>query len=192
MSDPTESQPAERAGEEAPASDGPGLPEAVGEAVRVAVRAEFDEVLHYVVEALRRDKAFEELNGRLREAERRLEARRERPVITGVYRLLDRLRHFEFDRSIKNALQDDIVRLLNDAGYEETGEVGEVYDPAWHEAIDGHAVDGKATVTRVHTRGLASFSDVVFRARVEISPEPAPRRWPYIDGRNQSAADSAQ
>ena len=145
-------------------------PTGATEAIRAAVHAEFDEVLPYVVEALRRNNAFDEINDRLRAAERRLEARRERPVIVGVHHVLDRIRHLDFDPAIKQALEDDVVRLLTEAGYEETGQVGEAYDPVRHDAIDGRAVDGMAMVTKVHTRGLTSYGDVVVRAKVEISP----------------------
>ena len=129
----------------------------------------------YVVEALRRNNAFDEINDRLLAAERRIAARQERPVIIGVHRVLDRIRHLEFDQVIKRALEDDIARVLTEAGYQETGQVGEAYDPARHDAIDGRAVDGKAVVTTVHARGLTSFGDVVTRAKVEISPgRPSP------------------
>ena len=144
------------------------------EAIRAAVHAELDQVLPYVVEALRRNNAFEEINDRLRAAERRLEARRERPVIAGVHHVLDRIRHLDFDPAIKQALEDDIVGLLTEIGYEETGQVGEAYDPVRHDAIDGRAADGEAFVTKVHTRGLTSYGDVVVRAKVEISPERSP------------------
>jgi hypothetical protein len=154
-------------------SEEPGLPAGAAEAIRSAVHAEFDEVLPYVVEALRRDNAFGEINERLRAAERRIEARQERPVIIGVHHVLDRIRHLEFDQVIKQALTDDITRLLTEAGYQETGCVGEDYDPARHDAIEGRAVDGTAVVTSVHTHGLASFGDMVVRARVEISPGPS-------------------
>lgn len=141
------------------------------EAIRAAVHAELDEVLPYVVEALRRNNAFDEINDRLRAAERRLEARRERPVIAGIHHVLDRIRHLDFDPAIKQALEDDIVGLLTEVGYEETGQVGEAYDPVRHDAIDGRAADGEAIVTKVHTRGLTSYGDVVVQAKVEISPE---------------------
>jgi hypothetical protein len=153
----------------------PGLPAGATEAIRTAVHAEFDAVLPYVVEALRRNNAFDEINDRLRAAERRIEARQERPVIVGVHRVLDRVRHLEFDETVKQALEDDIARLLADAGFVETGEVGEEYDPVCHDAIDGRAMDGKAVVSKVHGYGLTSFGDVVVRAKVEISPgDPIP------------------
>jgi hypothetical protein len=151
-----------------------GLPSGATEAIRAAVHAEFDDVLPHVVEALRRNNAFDEINERLRLAERRIEARQERPVIVGVHRMLDRIRHLDFDEAIKQALEDDIVRVLTDAGYEETGQAGEAYDPSRHDAIGGRAVDGMAMVTKVHTHGLVAFGDVVVRAKVEISPGTQP------------------
>jgi molecular chaperone GrpE (heat shock protein) len=90
-----------------------------------------------------------------------------------MHLVLKRIRHFDFDQTIKQALADDVARVLTEAGYEETGRTGEDYDPARHDAIDGRAVDGKALVTKVHTHGLTSFGDVVVRAKVEISPGPA-------------------
>ena len=84
--------------------------------------------------------------------------------------MLDRIRHLDFDPAVKQALEDDVAGLLTEAGYEETGQVGDVYDPARHDAIDGRAFDGQALVAKVHTRGLTSYSDVVVRAKVEISP----------------------
>jgi molecular chaperone GrpE (heat shock protein) len=150
----------------------PGLPAGAAEAIRSAVHAEFDEVLPYVVEALRRNNAFDEINDRLRAAERRIETRQERPMIIGLHRVLDRIRHLDFDQEIKQALADDLARVLTEAGYEETGQVGEDYNPGRHDAIDGYATDGKASVTKVHTYGLTSFGDVIVRAKVEISPGP--------------------
>jgi hypothetical protein len=151
-----------------------GLPAGAAEAISAAVRSEFDEVLPHLVEALRRDNAFDEISDRLRAAERRIEARQERPVIIGVHGVLDRIRHLDFDAAIKEALEADIARVITEAGYEESGLAGEDYDPARHDAIGGRAVDGKAEVTTVHARGLTSFGDVVIRAKVEISPGPQP------------------
>jgi hypothetical protein len=157
-----------------PTEEEPGLPAGAAEAIRAAVRAEFDEVLPHVVKALRENNAFDELSDRLRTAERRIESRQERPVIIGLHRVLDRIRHLDFDEAIKQALDKDLTCVLSEAGYQETGQVGEEYEPARHDAIDGRAVDGKAVVTKVHSYGLISFSDVVVRAKVEISPGLAP------------------
>lgn len=148
----------------------PGLPVGATDAIREAVHAEFDEVLPYLVEALRRNNAFDEIGERLRAAERRIQSRQERPVIIGLHLVLDRVRHLDFDQAIKQAVEDDLVRVLMEAGYEETGRDGENYDPAFHDAIAGRAADGQAVVTKVHGRGLASYGDVLVRAKVEIAP----------------------
>jgi molecular chaperone GrpE (heat shock protein) len=152
----------------------PGLPAGAAEAIRAAMHAELDEVLPYVVEALRRNNAFDDLSDRLRTAERRLESRQERPVIIGLHRVLDRVRHLDFDQAIKRALDEDLTSVLSEAGYQETGQVGEDYDPDRHDAIAGRAADGRAVVTKVHSHGLSSFSDVVVLAKVEISPGLVP------------------
>lgn len=151
-----------------------GAPAAVADAIRAVVHAELDDVLPYVVEALRRNKAFDDISDRLRAAERRIESRQERPVIIGLHGVLDRIRHLDFDQTVRQALEDDLTRVLGEAGYQETGQDGEDYDPVRHEAIEGRAADGKAVVTKVHSRGLVSFGDVVVRAKVEISPGPGP------------------
>ena len=160
----------------------------MAEEIRAAVHAEFTPVLHYVADALGRNSAFDELSDRLRAAERRLEARRERPLAAAVYYLLDRLRHLDFDPAIKRELEADIVRMLYEAGFEETGQVGEAYNPAWHEAIDGRAVDGRARVTEIYTRGLSCVGDVVFRARVQVLPEPHPKN---LDGATDQGGAAA-
>jgi hypothetical protein len=159
--------------DEAPEA-GPGLPDGAVEAIKAAVRAEFDPVVPYLLEALRRDNAFDEISDRLRAAERRIQSRQERPVIVGLHRVLDRIRHLDFDPAVRQALDDDLTQLLGEAGYQETGTVGEDYDPDRHDAIHGRAEDGKALVSRVHSHGLVSFTDVVVRAKVEISPGLVP------------------
>ena len=147
-----------------------GLPAGAADAIRAAVHAELDEVLPFLVDALRKNNAFGELSERLRAAERRIESRQERPVIIGVHRMLDRIRHLDFDQAVKQAIADDVAQVLDGAGYEETGQVGEAYDPARHDAIAGRALDGDALITKVHSPGLSSYGDVIIRAKVEISP----------------------
>ncbi len=163
------------AGEETEKEAVAALPAGVAEEIRAAVHAEFTPVLHYVADALGRNSAFDELSDRLRTAERRLEARRERPLVGSLYHFLDRLRHLDFDPVVKRELEADLLKMLYDAGFEETGQVGEAYDPASHQAIDGRAVAGRARVTEIYTRGLSCLGEVVFRARVQVLPEPQPQ-----------------
>jgi hypothetical protein len=136
-----------------------------------AVRAQLDEVLPHVVTAIRQNHAFDELNTRLSRAERRLETRRERPLVVALHGLLIRLRHLEFDPEIKDSLGAELVKILHNAGFDETGRTGEQFDPERHDALGGRTSHGKGTVTSVYATGLSSFGDVIVRAQVEVAPE---------------------
>jgi molecular chaperone GrpE (heat shock protein) len=138
--------------------------------VSAAVREEFDVVLPHVLAALKRDRAFDELTNRLSRAERRLEGRQERPLAIAVHKLLNRLRHLDFDAAVKNALEADLVNILHNAGFEEAGKVGDDYDPIRHEALEGKAVDSKAAVVEILATGLESVGDIIVRAQVRIVP----------------------
>jgi len=191
MNDPDGSARQWPAGETGPKAAA-ALPAEVVAEIRAAVHAEFTPVLHYVADAVGRNSAFDELSDRLRAAERRLEARRERPLVGAVYHLLDRLRHLAFDPVVKRELEAEILRMLYDAGFEETGRVGEEYDPAMHEAIDGRAVAGRARVTEVYTRGLGCLGDVVFRAKVQVLPEPRPQDLDGVSGQDWNGRGDLQ
>jgi hypothetical protein len=136
-----------------------------------SVRAQLDEVLPHVVTAIRQNHAFDELNTRLSRAERRLETRRERPLVVALHGLLIRLRHLEFDPEIKGSLDAELVKILQDAGFDEIGRTGEQFDLERHDALGGRTSRGKGTVTAVYATGLSSFGDVIVRAQVEVAPE---------------------
>src|ERR1022692_2393563 len=151
----------------------------VAELVRAAVRDELDGILPHVLGAIKRDRAFDELSDRLSKAERQLQARRERPLAVAVHRLLNRLRHLDFDNTVQESLAAELIKILNEAGFNETGRAGEEYDPACHDALGGRVVDGKGTITEVHASGLSSFGDIIVRAQVRVAPQAD--AWPPVD-----------
>jgi GrpE len=143
--------------------------------VRDAMREELEPILPHVLAALKRDQAFDDLSDRLARAERRLAVRGERPLVVAVHRFLNRLRHLDFDPPVKESLAAELVRILKDAGCNETGRAGDSYDPACHEALGGRAVNGEGTVAEVHASGLSCAGDVIVRAKVRVAPrEGAP------------------
>jgi hypothetical protein len=165
------------AGIEGGRKDGGGEQEAapvpvsvVAEIVRAAVRDELDSVLPHLVAAIKRDRAFDALAERLHNAEGRLEARRERPIAVALLRFLHRLRHLDFDEILRESFDIEIAEILHAAGFEEFGEVGDPYDPARHEPLEGRTVGGTGTVAEVHASGLSSFGDVIVRAQVRLRP----------------------
>jgi molecular chaperone GrpE len=158
-------------------------PGAIGELVRSAVHDEFDAVVPHLLTALKRDRAFDALSDRLREAERRLDSRRERPLAVAVLGLLDHVRHLSFDPEAKSVLEAELVRMLAAAGFEEFGTTGERFDPDLHNAIDGRTSGGRGVVSVVHAAGLRSYGEVVVRAKVAVvppqdSPSPTPTPGP--------------
>jgi hypothetical protein len=140
------------------------------ELVGNAVREQLDEVLPHIVTAIRQNHAFDELSTRLSRAERRLETRRERPLVMALHGMLIRLRHLQFDSQVKNSLDAELVQILHDAGFEEIGRVGDEFDLDRYEALSGRTTDGIGTVAEVYAAGLASFGDVIVRAQVEVAP----------------------
>jgi molecular chaperone GrpE (heat shock protein) len=155
---------------------GEGSPVPTADAIRQAVHDELDQVMPHLVIALKRDRAFSALEERLRVAERRLEARRERPVAVELLRVLHRLRHLDFDLAVKAALDQELVGVLAKAGYEEIGEVGEPFDPVRHQALDGATSDGRGSVVELYATGLACSGEVTVPAQVRVAAEPASPR----------------
>jgi hypothetical protein len=183
--------PAE-ASAEAPAEAPAAVASSLAGLVRAAVREELDEILPHVVVAIKRDRAFDELSDRLSKAERRLEARRERPLAVAVHRHLNRLRHLDFDPAVKDSLEAELVKILRAADFDEIGRVGEEYDPARHDALGGRVIDGKGTVAEVHASGLSSVGDVIIRAQVRVSPRTGVTSQADAGSRRESSAESAK
>jgi hypothetical protein len=177
-------------------SDRQGVPEPAAPAtdpaeltrlIRAAVHDELNWLPDHVLAVVKRDRAFDALNDRLRSAERRLETRRERPLIVALHRMLSRLRRLDFDQDVKESLDAEIVQILASAGISEIGQVGEPYDPARHEALQGHtAADGTAAVVEVLAPGLSSFDDVIVRSQVRIAPDADPASAPRDDTRPET------
>ena len=149
----------------------PADPAELTRLIRAAVHDELNWLPDHVLDRVKRDQAFDALSDRLRRAERRLETRRERPLIVAVHRMLNRLRRLDFDQAVKDSLAAELVKILASAGMTETGQVGEKYDADRHEALEGTtADDGTATVAEVLAPGLSSLDEVVVRSLVRIAP----------------------
>ncbi len=134
------------------------------------MRVMLEEILRHLVPKLKRDQAFEALMTRLDRAERRLSARHERPIVSGLVSVLHRLRHLDIDAIARESLESELLSVLNGAGYEEFGAPGDLFDPDRHEALAGRLSDGQGVVQTVHARGLSCLGDVVVKAQVEVAP----------------------
>ena len=142
--------------------------QAIQTEVRLAVRAELDEVLPHVVSALKRHDAVADLTRRLDDAEKRLAERGSRPLVAGVRRALNTIRKLDFEGEVKGAIVGELERLLVGAGYAEFGEIGEPFDPARHDAIAGASDTGEPAVLQVFEPGLETLGEIVAPARVRV------------------------
>lgn len=109
-----------------------------------ALEEKFDKVIPQLVQALRRDQYFDEMQGQLRRAERVSEAWRDWPLVLGVHETVLGLRSTpDADRHLLASLED----LLYRAGIEEYGHAGEEVDPvevevmAWTGDQDGTVLE---------------------------------------------------
>jgi hypothetical protein len=156
------------------AVSGPPVAAHLAALIRTVLRDELDGVLPHIVAALKRDQAFTEISERLRAAEQLLSARRERPTAVAILRVLHRLRHLELEETLRESLDLELVGILNAAGFEECGAIGEPFAPDWHEPLEGRTSDGKGIVAEVYASGLSSFGDIIVRAQVRVTPPVIP------------------
>ncbi|MGN6190005.1 MAG: hypothetical protein ACTHOE_14015 [Conexibacter sp.] len=155
---------------EAPVADGELSAAALTQLVRAALRTELDEIVPHVVTALKRHDAVADLSRRLDDAQRQLAERDGRPLIAGLRRVLVHVRRLDFDAPAKETIVAELERLLVGAGYTEYGEVGEPFDPARHEAIDGEAPSDRAVVVEIYEPGVETLGAVLARAQVRVGP----------------------
>lgn len=114
---------------------------------------------------------YQETQTRVRVLETRLRTRQERPLIMAIARLLDDVRRIESGADVKVHVEEALLEALTGAGYQEMGSPGDQFDPQWHEPLAGSlagSLNGTASVTRVHRRGLACHGDVIVKALVEV------------------------
>jgi hypothetical protein len=142
--------------------------EAAADPIAEAVRQELDHVLPHGVTALKRQEAVADLSRRLDDAERRLAEREGRPMAAGVRRVLTMVRRLDFDPEAREAIASELEKVMVGAGYEEFGEVGETFDPARHEVIEGRAEGGVAVVAELFEPGLEALGDVLARAKIRV------------------------
>jgi hypothetical protein len=141
------------------------------EAMRAAVREELDEVVPHLIAALKRNDGVADLVRRLDDAERRLAARDQRPIVSRLYRLVGLVRRLDLPDEVREMLLEELLDVLRGAGYGEFGVAGEPFDPARHQALDADAIDGTAVVADVYEPGLETLGEVVVPARVRVGGE---------------------
>jgi molecular chaperone GrpE (heat shock protein) len=131
------------------------------------LRTDFERLAGHVSPLLARQ--YQDSDKRIRALEAVIRNRRERPLIARMAQLLGDVRRLNSAADVKTHVEESLIDLLTGLGYQETGSVGEPFDPGRHEPVSGST--GKAgTVTHVHRHGLACQDDVIIRAHVDVEP----------------------
>lgn len=142
----------------------------VASQVSALVKTELDKVLPHVVSALKANDATKAMAARLEATEKRLADRANRPVVSHVVQLLNRVRRLDFGDDAKGLITSELEAILVGVGYVEFGEVGDVFDPVRHEAVDGETLEdgAEAVIVTVFEPGLETLGEVVAPARVGV------------------------
>ncbi|HET7014242.1 MAG TPA: nucleotide exchange factor GrpE [Streptosporangiaceae bacterium] len=106
---------------------------------------------------------------RIRVLETRLRNRQERPLIVQIANLLSDVRRLKSGDDVKTHVEEALMHALSSVGYQEMGSAGDQFDPAYHEPLSG-STGQSGVVTRVFSRGLSCYGDVILKAKVEVEP----------------------
>lgn len=120
---------------------------------------------------------YKKTQDRIRALEIMIRNRQERPLINRLAGLLADVRRLHSATDIRTHVEEALLDALTSFGYEETGSVGEPYDPGRHEPAEG-SIGPAGVVTRVHQRGLACSGDVIKKALVDVAPAEVARPDP--------------
>jgi molecular chaperone GrpE (heat shock protein) len=130
---------------------------------------------------------YKKTQDRIRALEVMIRNRQERPLINRLFGLLADVRRLHSATDIKTHVEEALLDALTAFGYEETGSVGEPYDPGRHEPAEG-SMGRAGVVTRVHQRGLACSGDVIKKALVDVAPGPDQSPVPAAADPGETAA----
>jgi molecular chaperone GrpE (heat shock protein) len=132
------------------------------------LRADFERLAAAVTPLLSRQ--YKETEARVRALELRIRARQERPLVLRVAQLLNECRRLDAAEDISAHAQEALLDALTSFGYQEFGSIGDHYDPDWHEPLEG-SVGTTSVVSKVFSRGLACYGDVLMKAKVTVAPQ---------------------
>lgn len=138
------------------------------EADVASIKQDVEQILPALVEALKRNRYFDEMERQLRRAERVAEAWREWPLVVGVHDVIIALRASDTDPQIVEQLLDVLYRS---AGVEEFGFVGEQVDPTQVEISESAGAGNHITVRESQRPGLRIGHQPLRKAIVSVIRE---------------------
>lgn len=136
------------------------------------LQEDFDRFIPHLADALRRDRAFDELVRRTEAAEKKLAARADRPIVFALFQTLSRIRSLDIPEVAKKTVEDELLDVLNKFDYSETTtEIGSKFDPSIHTSISGQVDGNTAVITKVYTEGWTFLGEMLVEAEVQVGNE---------------------
>lgn len=130
------------------------------------IKRDVEQILPSLVEALKRNRYFEEMQGQLRRAERVADAWRQWPLVVGVHDVLLAMRAMpDHDQGLAEQLADVLYRA---AGVEEFGFEGEDVDPTHVEVTSSTGSGDRLVVAQTQRPGLRVGHSPIRKAIVTI------------------------
>jgi len=131
-----------------------------------AMKTNLDELMGPVVEALKRNRYFDELQSQLRKAEKIAQAWRDWPLITGIHEAVISIRQSDVpDRYLLEHLES----LLFQSGVTEYGLTGEEVEPDEIEVIGATGQGSRLIVTNCKRPGLRVGHVPIRKPIVEVT-----------------------
>ena len=135
------------------------------------LKAELGQIVRPLVDALKRDRYFDELQAQLRRAAKLSEAWRDWPLISGVH---DAVLNLRTTRDADPHLLEHLESLLFGAGVTEYGLVGDAIDPEEAEITASTGTGSHFIVTATRRPGLRIGSVPLRKPIVEIARQGEP------------------
>lgn len=131
------------------------------------IKRDVEQILPSLVDALKRNRYFDEMEKHLRRAERVAEAWRHWPLVVGVHDVILAMRETpNFDPVFVEQLCDVLYRA---AGVEEFGFIGEEIDPTMLEITSSEGTGPRIVVQETHRPGLRIGHSPIRKAIVSVT-----------------------
>ena len=120
--------------------------------------------------AIARDNSFEAMDTRLKKLEAERSAYPQWKMASDIHKFRVRMLHTSMPNDLKESIDEEITKILENQGFKKFGEVGEPFNELHHRVVDMKDDQGSDLfVDQVVSPGLTWMKKVVLKADVVVS-----------------------
>ena len=120
--------------------------------------------------AIARDSSFEAMDARLKKLEAERSAYPQWKMAADIHKFRVRMLHTSMPKDLKESINEEITKILDNQGFKKFGEVGEPFNELHHRVVDMKDDQGSDLfVDQVVSPGLTWMKKVVLKADVVVS-----------------------